>query len=147
MCTHQHRPFLCCRIYRRCISMCMFIKISITQRLEHFALRNVSIYSSCQNSQCFTWTTDLNKNDKLFHCRSGSHGKVRYRNELKPRKWYLKKQSVPQRKHKVVDDNRSRLMAVREKFTAYSENHTKHVNTLGGQNVQLLNIKAGGTYR
>jgi hypothetical protein len=27
-----------------------------------------------------------------------------------------------------------------------SQIHTKHTNTLCGQNVQLLNVKAGGTY-
>jgi len=27
-----------------------------------------------------------------------------------------------------------------------SEIHTKHINTLCGQNVELLNIKPGGTY-
>jgi hypothetical protein len=27
-----------------------------------------------------------------------------------------------------------------------SEIHTKHINTLSGQNVELLNVKPGGTY-
>jgi len=27
-----------------------------------------------------------------------------------------------------------------------SEIHTKHTNTVCGQNVQLLNVKSGGTY-
>ena len=27
-----------------------------------------------------------------------------------------------------------------------SEIHTKHINTLWGQNVELLNVKPGGTY-
>jgi hypothetical protein len=27
-----------------------------------------------------------------------------------------------------------------------SEIHTKHINTLCGQNVELLNVKPGGTY-
>jgi hypothetical protein len=27
-----------------------------------------------------------------------------------------------------------------------SESHTKHINTLSGQNVGLLNVKPGGTY-
>jgi hypothetical protein len=27
-----------------------------------------------------------------------------------------------------------------------SEIHTKHINTLCGQNVELLNVKRGGTY-
>jgi hypothetical protein len=32
------------------------------------------------------------------------------------------------------------------KIIAYSKNHVKLINTLCGQNAQLLNIKAGGTY-
>ena len=27
-----------------------------------------------------------------------------------------------------------------------SEIHTKHINTLCGQNIELLNVKRGGTY-
>ena len=27
-----------------------------------------------------------------------------------------------------------------------SEIHTKHINTLGGENVELLNVKSGGIY-
>jgi hypothetical protein len=33
-----------------------------------------------------------------------------------------------------------------EIIAVYSENHTKPINTLCGQNTELLNIKAGGTY-
>ena len=28
----------------------------------------------------------------------------------------------------------------------YSEIHTKHINTLCGQNVEFMNVKAGGIY-
>ena len=28
----------------------------------------------------------------------------------------------------------------------FSEIHTKHINTLCGRNVELLNVKPGGTY-
>jgi hypothetical protein len=31
-------------------------------------------------------------------------------------------------------------------IAVYSENHTKHINTLDGQHAALLNVKAGGTY-
>jgi len=37
-------------------------------------------------------------------------------------------------------------MLYREIIAVYSENHTKHVNTLCGQKVELLNVKHGGTY-
>jgi hypothetical protein len=39
-----------------------------------------------------------------------------------------------------------RLMLLWEIIALYSENHTKPINTLCGQNVGLLNVKAGGTY-
>jgi len=38
-------------------------------------------------------------------------------------------------------------MMYREIIAVCSDIHTKHVNTLCGQNVELLNIKPGGTYR
>ena len=37
-------------------------------------------------------------------------------------------------------------MLYREIITVCSQIHTKHINTLCGQNVELLNIKTGGTY-
>jgi hypothetical protein len=37
-------------------------------------------------------------------------------------------------------------MLYREIITACSEIHTKHTNTLCGQNVELLNFKLCGTY-
>ena len=37
-------------------------------------------------------------------------------------------------------------MMYREVITVCSEIHTKHINTLCGQNVELLNVKTGGTY-
>ena len=33
-----------------------------------------------------------------------------------------------------------------EIIAVYSEIHTKHINTLCGQNVELLNVNNGGTY-
>ena len=37
-------------------------------------------------------------------------------------------------------------MLYREITAVDSQIHTKHINTLGGQNVELLNVKPGGTY-
>jgi hypothetical protein len=37
-------------------------------------------------------------------------------------------------------------MLYREIIAVYSEIHTKHVNTLRGHNVELLNVKPGCTY-
>ena len=37
-------------------------------------------------------------------------------------------------------------MLYREIIAVCSQIHTKHVNTLCGQKVELLNVKPGGTY-
>jgi hypothetical protein len=37
-------------------------------------------------------------------------------------------------------------MVYKEIIAVCSEIHTKHINTLCGQNVELLNVKPGGTY-
>ena len=37
-------------------------------------------------------------------------------------------------------------MLYREKIAVYSEVHTKYINTLCGQNVELLNVKPAGVY-
>jgi hypothetical protein len=37
-------------------------------------------------------------------------------------------------------------MVYREIMAVCSEIHTKHINTLCGQNVEFLNVKPGGTY-
>ena len=37
-------------------------------------------------------------------------------------------------------------MLYREIIAVCSEIHTKHINTLCGQNVELLNVKTAGTY-
>ena len=37
-------------------------------------------------------------------------------------------------------------MLYREIMAVCSEIHTKHINTLCGQNVELLNVKAGSAY-
>jgi len=38
------------------------------------------------------------------------------------------------------------LMLYTEIMAVCSQIHTKHINTLWGQNVALLNVTAGGTY-
>jgi len=37
-------------------------------------------------------------------------------------------------------------MLYREIIAVCSDIHTKHINTLCGQNVEFLNVKPGGTY-
>jgi len=37
-------------------------------------------------------------------------------------------------------------MFYRKIIAVCSEIHTKHINTLGGQNVELLDVKPGGIY-
>ena len=50
-------------------------------------------------------------------------------------------QSVPRSKHIVYVIKTSQLMLYREIMAVCSEIHTKHINTLCGQNVELLNVK------
>ena len=40
----------------------------------------------------------------------------------------------------------SQLMLYREIIAVCSEIHTKHINTVCGQNVEFVNVKPGGTY-
>src|SRR5215470_11880716 len=51
-----------------------------------------------------------------------------------------------QETHSVSVIKASQLMLCREIIAVCSEIHTKHTNTLCGQNVELLNVKPGGTY-
>jgi len=37
-------------------------------------------------------------------------------------------------------------MLYREIIAVYSQIHTKHINTVCGQNVEFLNVKPDGTY-
>jgi hypothetical protein len=58
---------------------------------------------------------------------------------------YLNIQFVPHSKHSpVIKTNQLRLC--KENRGLCSEIHTKHINTLCGQNVEFLNVKPGGTY-
>jgi len=53
---------------------------------------------------------------------------------------------VPLSKHSVSVIKTSQLMLYREIIAVCSQIHTKHINTLRGQNVELLNVKPGGSY-
>ena len=53
----------------------------------------------------------------------------------------IKIQSVPRSKHSISVTKTSQLMLYREIMAVCSEIHTKHINTLCGQNVELLNVK------
>ena len=50
-------------------------------------------------------------------------------------------QSAPRSEHTVSVIKSSQLMLYREIIAVSSEIHTKHINTLCGQNVELLNVK------
>jgi len=53
----------------------------------------------------------------------------------------LKTQSVPRSEHCVWVIKNSQLMLYREIMAVCFEIHTKHINVLCGQNVELLNVK------
>jgi hypothetical protein len=59
---------------------------------------------------------------------------------------YLNIQSVPRSKHSVSVIWTNQLILYREIMAVCSEIHTKHINTLCGQNVEFVNVKPGGTY-
>jgi len=54
---------------------------------------------------------------------------------------YIKIQSVPHSKHSVSVIKTSQLMLYKEIIAVCSEIHTKHINTLCGQNVDFVNVK------
>jgi len=65
-----------------------------------------------------------------------SHGPVWDINiNIKPS--YIKIQSVPRSKHTVSVIKTSRLMVYRKIIAVCSQIHTKHINTLCGQNVEF----------
>jgi len=55
--------------------------------------------------------------------------------------FYMKTQSVPHSKHIVMVIKMDQLMMYREIIAVCPQIHTKHINTLCGQNVELLNVK------
>ena len=62
-------------------------------------------------------------------------------------KLYIKTQSVPRSKHSVSVIKTSQLMLYREIIAVCSQIHTKHKNTLCGQNVEWLNVNPLKTNR
>jgi hypothetical protein len=60
---------------------------------------------------------------------------------------YINTKCVPHSKHSVPVIKTSQLMLYREIIAVCSQIHTKHINTLCGQNVQLLNVKLVGASR
>jgi len=54
---------------------------------------------------------------------------------------YINIQSVPRSKHSVYVIKTSQLMLYREIMAVCSDIHTKHINTVCGQNVELLSVK------
>jgi hypothetical protein len=48
---------------------------------------------------------------------------------------------VPRSKHYISFIKTSQLMLYREIIAVCSQVHTKHINTLCGQNVELLNVE------
>ena len=58
--------------------------------------------------------------------------------KTKRRLLYLKIQSIPRSKHSVSVIKTSQLMLYREIIAVCSQIHTKHINTLCGQNVELF---------
>jgi hypothetical protein len=59
---------------------------------------------------------------------------------------YTSSVRTSQETHYVTATKPNRLMLFGETAAVYCENHMEHINTLCGQNADLLNIKAGGTY-
>jgi hypothetical protein len=57
----------------------------------------------------------------------------------------LKTQSVLRSKHSVSVIKTTQLMMYREIIAVCSEIHTKHTNTLCGQNAEFVNVKPAGS--
>jgi hypothetical protein len=51
-----------------------------------------------------------------------------------------------QETHNVSATKPNRLMLFRETIAVYCENHMEHTNTLCGENADLFDVKADGTY-
>jgi len=61
--------------------------------------------------------------------------------DVEPWEKKLNIQSVPRSKHSVSVIKSGQLMLYREIIAVCSQIQTKHINTLCGQNVELLNVK------
>jgi hypothetical protein len=59
---------------------------------------------------------------------------------------YTNSVRTSQETHYVSATENNRLMLFRETVAVYCENHMEHTNTLCGQNVEFINVAAGGTY-
>jgi len=55
-------------------------------------------------------------------------------------------QFVPRSKHYIWAEKTNHLMLYGEVIAVCSQTHIKHINILCGQNVELVNVKPGGTY-
>ena len=55
--------------------------------------------------------------------------------------YYMRVHFVPNSKHPASVIKTSQLMLYREIIAVCSQIHTKHINTVCGQNVELLNVK------
>jgi hypothetical protein len=64
---------------------------------------------------------------------------------MKHNVFFICSQCVPRSKHTVSVIKTYQLIMYREATAVCSETHTKHINTLCGQNVELFNVKPGGT--
>jgi hypothetical protein len=60
--------------------------------------------------------------------------------------FFLRTQSIPKRNTQHFHNRKINWLMLFKKITVYSENHTKLMNTLCGQNVEFLVIKTGGTH-
>jgi hypothetical protein len=130
--------------------------------VEHYCSEGSQASPICPSGKCNTWMkinthhrwnyTDRRKpkysDRNLSQCQS-----VHYRSntnwpgidpehlKTKFSGLYLNIQSVPRSKHSVSVIQTNQLMLYREIIAVCSQIHTKHINRLCGQNVELLNVK------
>ena len=86
---------------------------------KHSQIRMPSPFEPHHDSEFVCLNTGINFNDIYVH----------------------KTQSVPRSKHSVSVIKTSQLMVYREIIAVCSHIHTKHTNTLCGQNAELLKVK------
>ena len=59
---------------------------------------------------------------------------------------YLKTQFLPRSKHSPSRSSNQIVYMYKEVIAVRSKIRTKHINALAGQNVELWNVKPGGSY-